>query len=422
MTTKMQPRPGTDFRIDHDVLERSCWHAIEEADIDLLTVAGAVGFVDRSVRRRAGWRRELRVIVPVHDHARWLKAAAIVKEALDLVTGDDWEFEFVGASARHRQLKLQLASAPAEPVVTAFSGGLDSFLGAAQIAESGSTPILVTSATTGQVNVDARASAESLRTKHHFGVPVSFEGVGNHPEPSFRTRTFLFLAYATVAARLTGATTVVIGENGQGSIGASLVPFGHEVPYRNTHPRFTRTFARLVRHVLDRQVAIDHPFVWRTKGAVLRELHAKGIVSGWERTSSCSADVRRHKKTGCRMACGICGNCILRQVSVAAAGLTDPTVYYWPRDAALEARNTTDHNVKLATHSVLSMDAFARLADDAPALLSGADDLAEALELTRDDALSRVRALRAAHAEEWRGFLDALSTDSWVRTIVQVDS
>lgn len=416
----LNPRPGVDFRIDVDVLERSCWHTLGPADIDFLSVAGAVGFADRRVPRRAGWRRELYVSVPVLEPATWRRAGPVAKDALDLVTGDDWNLEFVPAAAGYRQLTLKLDTAPAEPVVTSFSGGLDSFLAAAQIVALGKTPVLVTSATTAQISVDARESAANLRTKHQFGVPVSFT-VGAHPEPSFRTRTFLFLAYATVAARLTGATTVVVGENGQGSIGASLVPFGHEVPYRNTHPRFTVAFARLVRQVLDRRIAIEHPFVWRTKGAVLRDLHAAGILAGWENTFSCSADVRRHKKAGSRMACGICGNCMLRQVSVAAAGLTDPTRYFWSRDAPLETRDTTERNVKLATHSVLSMEAFARLPDDAPALLSGADDLAEALELPRDEALARVRALQAAHAAEWDAFLSGLSTESWIRTIAEVE-
>ena len=71
-------RRWTPCRIGHhvefttDKLESYCVASWEPVIYDALLVAAAVEFADRTLKRPAlSWQREFRLVVPVHEPARW---------------------------------------------------------------------------------------------------------------------------------------------------------------------------------------------------------------------------------------------------------------------------------------------------------------------------------------------------------------
>ena len=64
----------------------------------MLVVAAHVHAADtrisRSTESQDAWTREIRLVVPVSDPARWTAAAPILVRALNFLTGDRWDVGF----------------------------------------------------------------------------------------------------------------------------------------------------------------------------------------------------------------------------------------------------------------------------------------------------------------------------------------
>jgi len=66
-------------------------------------------------------------------------------------------------------------------------------------------------------------------------------------EVSYRTRPLVFYTLAAIAAVITKAKVVVIGENGQGAFGPACLPFADEWWFRSAHPAFIKRWADFLR-------------------------------------------------------------------------------------------------------------------------------------------------------------------------------
>ncbi len=326
---------GKDVKIVPKRLQSYCFAHLQPIDVDLLTVAGATAFADRRVRRRSvAWARGLAVSVPVYECRRW--SATPVRESLEeflsYATGDDWSIEFRSRdSTADRPLQLPLVpniDSPPESVL-AYSAGLDSFAQLQHMRRAGGDmPFLITAehdrSSRGQV---AETTRDARHEIHSAAIPITFSHE-KHAEETYRTRTFLFLAAAAVAARLTKARNIVIAENGQGSLGPVLVTLGREHPYRATYPGLTFRFRAFLAQLWgDAPPAIVHPRLWQTKGEVLALLASEGLLGNWRQTRSCSRRMKRVKGSEAPPACGLCGNCLLRRLSVTAG---------WPGPGAVK--------------------------------------------------------------------------------------
>lgn len=243
-------------------------------------------------------------------------------------------------------------------------------------------------------------------------------------EVSYRTRPLVFYTLAAIAAVITKAEAVVIGENGQGAFGPACLPFADEWWFRNAHPAFIKRWADFLGLVLDRPVRFEQPQLWNTKGEVLSELRERGLVAGWEQTSSCAT---RPKDRYGHHGCGICGGCLLRTVSVQAAGLCSPAGgnafdvhasedIVCGRDG--RERRMMPSERAVAVRAIATMADFTRLAD----LPQGASavDREAGLVSPKDPGTVRAKLLRLLqrHRVEWDGFMNSLPKRSWVREIV----
>ena len=130
---------------------------------------------------------------------------------------------------------------------------------------------------------------------------------------------------AAYGAAMSGAHRVLVPENGQGSLGGSLVPLGIEAPHRSCHPGFTTRLGRFVFSLTGHEVGFEHQALFMTKGQVLSSLvKIQSNSSEWLAAHpSCTYDARHAHDGGRKVHCGVCGNCLLRRLSVHAAGIVE---------------------------------------------------------------------------------------------------
>lgn len=425
---------GSDVRIGSSAIARFCWRNLTDLDLDVIGFAALVAHCDRRVRRKliqsAGWARSFSVEAEVSHPATWQRASFEIADTLRFLSGDTWRFQFKPRPKRRRVLPRQLElAAPPEArgrrvVVIPYSGGLDSFASLLAVRATGDFPFLVT--TDSGTDAASRArSTSSASTEWRASVPVTSRRKGR--EATYRTRTFLYFVLAAVAARLAGAEEIVVPENGQGSIGASLVPVGPEHPYRSTSPAFTFRLSGLLNRIWAWSPKFLHPNAWRTKAETLSGLSVDEIEKAWTSTRSCSRNPRRAKgDDSIALDCGICGGCLLRRVCAHVLDREDSD-YVW------DDLNAPTLNLSASSSGVASGDADRESAIAAVAdmsLLCRVDErfgrenlevreIAKATGCEGPECESRLLRLVRTHRSEWNSFLSSLDEDSWVRKIAE---
>jgi 7-cyano-7-deazaguanine synthase in queuosine biosynthesis len=429
---------GRDLNIQHENLENYCFKSLTPTQYDLVLLAGSIAFADRSAKRQLmiEWSRHLTVIMPVHEPDRWRSKENIdsLCGTLRFVTGDDWQFEFVPRKKPSDLLGRQTKMPLAQPTlaVLPFSNGLDSFANYRflNLKEPGANPIAVT---TWNQSVAGRETdwLDENETPRLRRLKIPFH-LGNldHPEPTYRSRTFVFYTFAALAAHSSDAQRIVIPENGQGSLGPSLTTFGGEWPHRGSHPGFTERLAGFLRNLEGWSVSFEHPHLWSTKGQVLKMLRDHASLNGWEKTKSCVQGLRHVNLNGSAIQCGICTGCFLRRLALHSGGIDCSSERYLWNDLNASSidegilgnasRTTTANDRDIAVHAVLDHEAMARAieASNSRSLTRVAYETAEATKESTGITLQKLKSLLSTHRQEWREFVQLLRPESWVRTIV----
>ncbi|WP_139146919.1 hypothetical protein [Hydrogenophaga sp. PML113] len=400
---------------------------------DLTSLLSAVRAADRSSVRRHSveWGRDLAVKVSVRNVSLWRRPE--VREALvgalGYLTADRWSFKFV----THRRVKadpsqIPLVESPYQArVFMPFSNGLDSYAIATELLAEANPPELVL------VNVrprDRPTAWEKLAVKKDQSLPsvqVACYAVDPHrAELTYRSRPFLFDLLAGYGAAMAQPASVVIPENGQGSLGGSLVPLGSEAPHRSCHPGFTSRLSRLLQALTGEPVKFSHPALFRTKGEVLSALaeREEGATHWLKRHRSCSYDARHSSQDGKVMHCGLCGNCLLRRTSLIWAEVDDTTEY---RAVDLTARTLEEAfrgkmprnfqaSLDVARNSVRAMQRLAELTSAPHRLRVESEVVALSRGLDEPIPLVREKMMHflSQHQREWKRFLKSCGAKSWV--------
>lgn len=307
------------------------------AAVDLASIALAVTAADTYVPRRKadnGWSRRLEVELPLGAPDVWEAVRADLERLLSFLSGDRWRFAFRAGGAapppmREVERHGNTVDLAGGDLVSLFSGGLDSTVGALSLLAEGRRPVLVSHAYPGDAGIQrAVAAALPARLAHvaAWARPVS----GRATEITMRSRSFLFIAIAALvcdarsARRGGGRVELLVPENGFMAVNAPLTPrrIG-SLSTRTTHPHYLG----LLQGVLDAAglaAAIRNPWRFRTKGEMIGEVAGyPGFAGLAARTVSCA----RWKRF--RVQCGHCVPCLVRRAAFHAAGIEDRTAYRW---------------------------------------------------------------------------------------------
>ena len=403
----------------------------EPALYDALLVAAAVEFCDRTQRRPArGWGREFELRVPVHEPERWNRSDVLgaLHEALSFLTGDRWRLRFYGRGQPQSapvQGLFDLGSCVA--AVIPFSDGLDSRAVAGLAArELGDRLVRVRLG-----SKEFSGSKLSRRRQPFTAVPYEVRpGARSFVESSARSRGFKFALISGLAAYLAGGGRVIVPESGQGALGPALVSVGQACPDYRNHPLFTQRMEAFLLALLGHRVRFEYPRVWYTKGETLAEFmrECEDAPASWAATRSCWQQNRHVSVDHKARQCGICAACLLRRMSVHAAGLAEPaTTYVWEDLGAaafqggaaegFDRRKITGAMREYAIAGALHLDHLAGLRHsrlNARPLGLHAVQLARACGLSEADTRARLDRLLSQHEKEWRNFMDSLGPTSFL--------
>lgn len=421
---------GRDVEFSTAGLESYAFARWEPVIYDAMVVAAAIEYGDRILRRPPqGWARHIALRIPVHDPERWRSnaVAETLQDAAEFLTGDYWTLEFPQRRSAAPAPEQSPLSLPVKTqAVLPYSDGMDSRAVAGLLGRE-----------LGNGLVRVRVGAKSLDQPRNGASRVPFATVPyrvpcNMPnrESSSRSRGFKFALISGIAAYLANAEEIVIPESGQGAIGPALLSVGHAYPDYRNHPLFGRRMAAFMNALLGTRMRFVYPRIWSTKGETLRDFVSMAGGSDWQSTRSCWRSNQWSSVDGKLRQCGVCAACMLRRVSVHAAGLSEQADTYVAVDLGADTlqdaivrgftRRTTAFD-EYAVAGVLHLDHLADMAepDAAPLLRRHAVLLAQPMGLSQSEAEARLTRLFQKHAEEWKNYLDALGERSFVKRWVR---
>ena len=215
--------------------------------------------------------------------------------------------------------------------VALFSGGLDSFAGAAQtlcdfadynyIFVSGVTNTRQQGAQRGQLN---RLRLKTSAHICHVAIPYGLHWAGLRAErkekSSQRTRGFLFLTLGAVSAIAARTKEIYLYENGVGAI--NLPYHGTHVGTYNsraTHPSTLLRMEDFIKVLTGEEFGIVNPSLFFTKAEMCRHVAVQELGELMPLTFSCDGFPVRAKNRGQRDSCT---SCLLRRQAIELAGLS----------------------------------------------------------------------------------------------------
>jgi hypothetical protein len=315
-----------------------------QPSIEVFRAAAAVYAADLRVPRSSsydGWTREFVLHVPVSDPAAWLAVAKQFRRLLTFLTGDRWEVRFRHAAFPQPARTPNNLGKGGELVADAvclLSGGLDSFVGAAEALANGMRLALVSHNAKGLHRFSSPAQSalvEGMRAR--FGQermrhlkfrldPPPPDGQVTGKENTQRSRSILFIGLGIlVASCLRPGTPLLIPENGFISLNVPLTSARMgSYSTRTTHP-YTLSLLAEVLAGLGIEVPLVNPYRFLTKGQMVEQLYGRepGLVNEFaRRTNSCAhPNERNHDRRRPQPHCGHCVPCIIRRASLATIGL-----------------------------------------------------------------------------------------------------
>lgn len=354
-----------------------------ELGVDFMVLAAHVHAADTRLSRASesqdGWTREIRLVVPVSDPARWSAASDVVRRALDFLTGDRWSIGFRARVKDFRQIALplppKLIDAPFDGV-SLFSGGLDSLIGAIDRLDDRHTPLLVSHAAEGAVSKSQDECFKALKHAYkgnsfeRLRVWMSFESGlvdGVAAEHSTRGRSFLFFALGVCAGTALGKDFVLqVPENGLIALNVPLDPLRlGALSTRTTHPFHIARWNELLA-ALGVGGALYNPYWDKTKGEMVAACTNQALLDSISASSlSCSSPAKARWQGLPQGHCGYCLPCLIRRASLFGS---DRTIYSLPN---LKARklNTNQAEGEQVRSFQIAIDRLAKRPELAPLLI-----------------------------------------------------
>jgi|APEBP8051073178_1049388.scaffolds.fasta_scaffold01138_7 hypothetical protein len=359
-----------------------------EMGIDLLVVAAHVHAADTRISRaeqsQDSWTREIRLVIPVSDLPRWTAATPTLTKAMNFLTGDRWTIGFRSRPGRFTNIAREgpqtLLTAPHNSLCL-FSGGLDSLIGAINLLQDGSTPLLVSHFGEGATS-DAQSKLFSELKKQYANsafdrlrVGMTFDDglvkdVGS--ENSTRGRSFLFFALGVFAGTgFKNGFTLNVPENGLIALNVPLDPLRlGSNSTRTTHPYFIARWNDLLDELgIDGRV--ENPYWAMTKGEMVvacanKELLFKLAPMSLSCAHPANARWQGHKGRGIEH-CGYCLPCLIRRAALNSAWGEggDQTTYTVPdlRAKPLDTRESTGQQVRSFQYAIARLQGRPGLAN-----------------------------------------------------------
>jgi 7-cyano-7-deazaguanine synthase in queuosine biosynthesis len=317
--------PGENLRtgLEDFRAEYSDFTTLEE---DMLTVASAIYACDLAFKRgeREEITRSISLEIPVVNHHAFKNIKDDLELLLWTLSHDNWTIKFIRTDGQPESKR----NWPKEKGTTIlFSGGVDSFAGALEllIARGRDGVQLASHITANPVTHRSQDELVSyLGTRFKGGAKrIALRSGGRNTsnyafpsdsdrEETQRTRSFMYLSVAALAARRSGHNElVVIAENGQMAIHLPLsVARVGSFSTHTAHPEFVAQAAVLFSQVLDCELKISNPYLYKTKSEVVAAIPISDRAA-LAQSVSCWRGARVTSFNHC----GHCVPCLVRRIA-----------------------------------------------------------------------------------------------------------
>jgi 7-cyano-7-deazaguanine synthase in queuosine biosynthesis len=368
---------------------------------DFLSIALSVvtaDFAELRSKSPDGWTRELELEIAVADPTFWTSQARALEEILRFLTTDRWKLAFHDSG--FVPAKPSKTRHPSEDCVALLSGGLDSLIGAIDLAAEAKKPLVVSQTVRGdgakQIGFAQRIGSglTHLQLNHNVKTP-------DKQETSQRARSLVFIAFGIIAAtslrayQLGKTIPFYVCENGFIAINPALTPgrLG-SLSTRTAHPEYLRRLEAVLK-AAGLMIEIRNPYAMMTKGEMLRNCADQGTLKA-EAVSSTSCGRFQHYNYH---HCGRCVPCQVRRAAFKAWGaIPDSTDYVFEplgkrdRDHA-EFDDVRSIAMALATVEVDGLDRWLGNAISSPLITASERPLLRAM---LDRGLGELKALHRA--------------------------
>ena len=222
---------------------------------------------------------------------------------------------------------------------------------------------------------------------------------------------------------------MIVPESGQGALGPVLVPVGQAYEDYRNHPLFTNLMQAFLSALFGHEVHYHYPRLWHTKAETLAAfIETCPDSHNWTRTRSCWQGQRQVSVAGQWRQCGICAACLLRRMSVQAAGVTeDKEIYVWEDLSAPQFEDGVAEEFgkvkprgaqyEYAIAGTLHLDHLAHLlhssANQVP-LDRQIFRLSESIAITDQETRQKLERLLTQHGKEWRHFVGSLGARTFI--------
>jgi 7-cyano-7-deazaguanine synthase in queuosine biosynthesis len=295
-------------------------------EADLLVVASAIFACDLAFKRgqRENITRDIAVTIPVVNLQAFERVKPNLEYLLYVLSHDSWTFTFDRAKGAPEDAR-DWPTVDGKTLL--FSGGLDSLSGAVDLLDDcGPERVqLVSHITANPVTKSSQDKLAEYLTKHYKKAPqriVVRTGGRNFKSLKFpsdsdredtqRTRSFMFLTIAALAARRSGhSKLVMIAENGQMAIHLPLSAARIGAFSTHTaHPEFVSKVSEFFTQLLGYPIMIENPYLYRTKAEVVEKL-----VSVHKSAVPLSVSCWRGSRQSFNH-CGQCIPCLIRRIAL----------------------------------------------------------------------------------------------------------
>lgn len=309
--------------------------------LDFVLFALVIYGCDRSSSRASTddqWTRRFALTMPVSDPDAWNAAAGTAQEMVSFLTGDEWRIRFVphpqpvfGKEFLRARRTFRQHTKVGGPVVSLFSGGLDSLIGVIDWLETNPGQNITLSGAYDPAAEPAAADQRSLlqhldrvypKRIHHVVSRMGIETKGE--DNNYRSRSFCFLSFGILASRfLHDGATLIVPENGSIALNYPLTPArSGSLSTRTVHPYFLDRLRALLR-ALGLDCPIEDSYRFKTKGEMIAECRNPTLLKqSYGDAISCGNRKRykAHVAGATAPHCGYCIPCIFRKAALYAAG------------------------------------------------------------------------------------------------------
>jgi len=311
---------------------------VELCIVALLVTAGDK--ISRKENAQDSWTREIDLYIPVFNIAKWNKSKQLLEKMLNFLSGDKWRLFFRSTDSCYISLfpPFQQRLTQELDCVCLFSGGMDSFIGSADLLSSGRKPLLIShywDTLTPSYQQNCISSLNDEYGDNNIKQAKAHVGFNNdlfpqeEPENTLRARSFLFFSLAVLASTgINNPSEIFIPENGLISINVPLTQLRlASLSTRTTHPFYMARFQELLDNLEIDSILIN-PYKFKTKGEMAREcINQEFLKKNLKYTISCSSPGKGRYAGEAQKHCGHCVPCIIRQSSIRFAFNTDDTDY-----------------------------------------------------------------------------------------------